>query len=64
LYFDLSLDETADDKRDRIVAVDGIDFVVETRTEPYVDGLEIDVQTHYGREGLVAFNRRFGGGCG
>jgi hypothetical protein len=29
---------------------------------PFLDGMHVEVQTYYGREGLVAFNAEDGGG--
>lgn len=62
MSFNLSLDETAD-KQDSVIEVDGLNFLADARAKSYVDGLEIDVEEYYGREGLVAFNRNYGGGC-
>jgi len=38
-------------------AVDGLTFVVEVRQKHLIPGLRIEVQTIYGRQGLVAFNQ-------
>lgn len=42
--------------------MDGLSFVAETRQRLHVAGLRIEVQKVFGREGLVAFNERYGGG--
>jgi Fe-S cluster assembly iron-binding protein IscA len=58
--FELSLDETANQK-DVVVEASGIRFLVDEWSQRYVDGLEIDVREHWGRDGVVAFNRDYGG---
>ncbi len=37
--------------------VDGLTFVVEDRDRHMIPGLRIELQTIYGRKGLVAFNQ-------
>ena len=39
--------------------IDGLTFVVEDRDMHLIPGLKIEMQTIYGRRGLVAYN----GGC-
>jgi Fe-S cluster assembly iron-binding protein IscA len=65
LSYQLALEESADEARDVKLPVDGITFVVEDRDLPMVSGLKIDVQTIYGRKGLVAWNQGIepGGSC-
>ena len=65
MSYQLALEESADEARDVKLPVDGITFVVEDRDLPMVSGLKIDVQTIYGRRGLVAYNQGFepGGSC-
>ena len=65
MSYQLTLDESADDARDVKLPVDGITFVVEDRALHLIPGLKIDVQTIYGRKGLVAWNDGFepGGSC-
>lgn len=62
MTFQLSLEETARPS-DKTIETNGLKFLVDERYEPYVDGLTIDVQPFYGREGLVAYNPHFGRGC-
>ena len=66
MSYQLALEESADEARDVKLPVDGITFVVEDRDLPMVSGLKIDVQTIYGRKGLVAFNQGAepSGSCG
>ncbi|WP_242355072.1 MULTISPECIES: hypothetical protein [Anaeromyxobacter] len=64
MSFNLSLDETADPQRDVVIEEDGIRFLAEARQRELVDGLRIEIQRVFGREGLVAFNPRLEpGGC-
>lgn len=65
MSYQLALEESADDARDVKLPVDGITFVVEDRDLHLVAGLKIDVQTVYGRKGLVAYNQGLepGGSC-
>lgn len=39
--------------------VDGLTFVVEDRSRHLIPGLKIEMQTIYGRRGLVAYNGGF-----
>ncbi|MGB8930818.1 MAG: hypothetical protein WCC48_06165 [Anaeromyxobacteraceae bacterium] len=57
MSYQLALEESADEARDVKLPVDGLTFVVEDRDLPLVSGLKIDVQTIYGRKGLVAYNQ-------
>jgi hypothetical protein len=43
--------------------VDGISFVTDGRWHFALSGLTIDVQDHWGREALVAYNSGLGGSC-
>ena len=44
--------------------VDGLTFVVEDRDMHLIPGLKIEMQTIYGRRGLVAYNQGSDGSCG
>lgn len=57
MSYQLALEESADEARDVKLAVDGLTFVVEDRDLHLIPGLRIDVQTVYGRKGLVAYNQ-------
>ncbi len=47
-----------------MIEVDGVRFVAEVRQRHLLPGLRIEVQTVFGREGLVAYNAGFEpGGC-
>lgn len=59
MSYQLALDESADEARDVKLPVDGLTFVVEDRNLHLISGLKIDVQTVYGRQGLVAYNQGF-----
>jgi hypothetical protein len=64
MSYTLSLDETADPDRDEIIELDGIRFVSEARQRHLLSGLRIEVQSVFGREGLVAYNEALEpGGC-
>lgn len=64
MSYQLSLDETADPTRDEIIELHGIRFVAERRQRHLLPGLRIEVQSAFGREGLVAYNEGFEpGGC-
>lgn len=64
MSYTLSLDETADPDRDEVIVVDGLRFVAEVRQRHLLPGLRIEVQSVFGREGLVAYNEAFApGGC-
>lgn len=66
MSYQLTLDESADDARDVKLPVDGLTFVVEDRDLHLIPGLKIEMQTIYGRRGLVAYNEGAGpgGDCG
>lgn len=59
MSYQLTLDESADEARDVKLPVDGLTFVVEDRDRHMIPGLRIEIQTIYGRKGLVAFNQGF-----
>lgn len=64
MSYSLSLDETADPARDEILELEGIRFVAERRQRHLLPGLRVELQTVFGREGLVAHNPAFeAGGC-
>ena len=57
MSYQLALEESADEARDVKLPVDGLTFVVEDRDRHMIPGLRIEMQTIYGRKGLVAFNQ-------
>ena len=57
MSYQLTLDESADEARDVKLTVDGLTFLVEDRDRHLIPGLRIEMQTVYGRRGLVAFNQ-------
>ena len=57
MSYQLALDESADEKRDVKIDADGLTFVVEDQQAHLIPGLRIEMQTIYGRRGLVAFNQ-------
>jgi Fe-S cluster assembly iron-binding protein IscA len=61
MSYNLTLDESADEARDVKLPVDGLTFVVEDRQLHFIPGLRIEMQTVYGRRGLVAFNQGYDG---
>jgi hypothetical protein len=66
LSYQLALEESADEARDVQLAVNGLTFLVEDRDRHLIPGLRIELQTIYGRKGLVAFNQGAepSGSCG
>lgn len=64
MSYHLSLEETADPQRDVVFEDRGLSFVAEARQQHLIQGLKVEMQEIYGREGIVAYNARFeGGGC-
>lgn len=61
MSYNLTLDESADEARDVKLSTDGLTFVVEDRQLHLIPGLRIEMQTTYGRRGLVAFNQGYEG---
>ena len=57
MSYQLALDESADDGSDVKIPLDGLTFLVEDRQAHLIPGLRIEMQTIYGRRGLVAFNQ-------
>lgn len=57
MSYQLTLDESADEDRDVKIEVDGLTFLVEDRQAHLIPGLRIEVQTIYGRKGLVAYSQ-------
>lgn len=41
----------------------GIPFVAERTWTELVSGLRVDVESYYGREGIVAYHRGWGSSC-